>query len=103
MKGLIRGHGEAAHYFLDDREVTREEFFAAFPPVASTSGEGLIGFEPLASDALAVHPRQVAEATELAKERGVPTEFLPDGRPVFTSSRHFRQYAKLHGFFHKGY
>lgn len=58
---------------------------------------------PIKSDAMAVHPDQVPEARELAKKKGVPTDFLPDGRPLFTSSRHFREYARKHGFRHKGY
>lgn len=58
---------------------------------------------PVESDALAVHPSQVEEAREDARKKGVPVEFLPDGRPVFTSSRQFREYAKRYGFRHKGY
>lgn len=58
---------------------------------------------PIKSDALAVHPKQVAEAREDAKRKGVPTEFTQDGRPLFTSSRHFREYARKYGFRHKGY
>ncbi len=103
MRGVIRGHGASARYFLEDVAVSREEFFCAFPPVESAGGDGLVSFRPLASDALAVHPSQIAEAVEDARRKGVPTEFLPDGRPVFLSSRHFREYAKRYGFRHKGY
>ena len=55
------------------------------------------------SEALAVHPEQIPEATELAKKLGVPVEFKPDGRPVFDNSAHFRRYAKRHGYRHRGY
>lgn len=68
------------------------------------SEKALVGWaRPIKSDAMAVHPDQVSEAREDAKRKGVPTEFLPDGRPLFTSSRHFRRYARTYGFRHKGY
>lgn len=68
-----------------------------------SAGACLVSFKPLASIALAVHKKQIKEATELAAKKGVPTDFTTDGRPVFTSSRHFRRYARLHGFQHFGY
>ena len=64
--------------------------------------EGFI-FKPLHSEALAVHPNQIPEAIEVAKRKGVPVEFDKVGRPIFTSSRQFREYAKRHGFRHRGY
>lgn len=70
---------------------------------AGAQSTSLVSFRPVESDALAVHPKQVEEACEDAKKKGVPTEFLPDGRPVFTSSRHFRRYARAYGFRHRGY
>jgi hypothetical protein len=103
MRGVIRGQGARTTFWVDGVRVSRAEFFALFPPVASQSGDGLISFKPLASDALAVHPSQVEEATLDARKKGVPTEFLPDGRPVFTSSRHFQEYARRYGFHHKEY
>lgn len=103
MTGRIIGHGDKTKYMLGNREVTKEEFDQAFPDKPIGNGQGLTSFKPLASDALAVHPSQVSEATEDAKRKGVPTEFMPDGRPVFKSSRHFRDYARQYGFRHKGY
>ena len=46
---------------------------------------------------MAVHPSQVAEAEADAKAKGVPTSFLGDGRPVFTSRGHRREYLKAYG------
>ena len=104
MKGVIRGSGDKTTYLIDGREVTKAQFDEAFPDQAIGTGEGLTSWHrPVVSDALAVHPRQVEEARELAKRKGVPVEFQPDGRPVFTSSRQFRDYARKHGFVHKGY
>jgi hypothetical protein len=103
MTGRIKGMGANQRYYLDGREVPREEFDRAFPPRDCSGGGGLVGFKPLHSDALCVHPAQREEAIEDAKGKGVPTEFDLEGRPVFTSSRHFRDYARRYGFRHKGY
>lgn len=62
---------------------------------------GKCGVKPKASDALAVHASQVEEAREDARKKGVPTDFLPDGRPVFTSRAHQKKYCRAYGFFNK--
>lgn len=53
---------------------------------------------PKLSDALAVHPTQVAEAVADAKKKGVPTSFEADGRPIITSRAHQKAYLKAYGF-----
>ena len=88
-------------YLLDGKEVPAAEYFAHFP--AAESFAGLIPDHhgagwPMASDALAVHPDQIAEARESAQKRGVSTDFLPDGRPVFTDPAHRLKYLKRYGF-----
>ena len=97
MKGVIRGD----RYFLDGREVTKAEFDRAFPD-QSLAGDfgGLSGAStrPKESISLGVHPTQVAEATESARAKGVPTEFKPNGRPVFTSRAHQKAYCRAYGF-----
>lgn len=109
MRGAIKGKGDQTTYWLEGRQVNKAEFDAVFPEKLESGGEysppgaSLISFKPMPSDALGVHPKQRAEAEALAKFRGVPTEFGADGRPIFTSSRHFREYAKKHGFRHMGY
>lgn len=50
------------------------------------------------SDALAVHPDQVKEATDHAKKCGVPTQYRPDGKPIIVSCAHQKALAKLSGF-----
>ncbi|HPP02744.1 MAG TPA: hypothetical protein PLX83_19330 [bacterium] len=52
---------------------------------------------PLLSDAAGVHPSQIREAEEHATRNGVPTQFTPDGRAIFTSPTHRRKYLKLIG------
>lgn len=97
MRGVIRGHGESTTYWIDGRPVTKAEFDVAFPD-KPMGPEALIGWKPVISDALAVHPRQVQEATENAKAKGVPTDFLPDGRPILTSRSHRKAYLRAYGF-----
>ncbi len=102
---------DGTHYYLGGAEVTEAEYRAEYPPIVesgerknSPAGSSLVGWaRPVVSTALGVHPKQVEEARALAKAKGVPVEFQADGRPVFTSSRQFREYARKHGFIHMGY
>lgn len=100
MRGVIRGWAERATYWIDGQQVSKEAFDAAFPPVRSEPGDtaAFFGWKPIVSDALAVHPDQVTEAVQDAKQKGVPTEFLPDGRPILTSRSHRKAYLKAYGF-----
>jgi len=63
------------------------------------AGASFRGFKPIKSDALAVHPAQVKEAEADAKKKGVPVEFMKDGRPVFTSRSQRKRYMQIYGFF----
>lgn len=102
MKGVIRGHGDKVVYLIDGREVSRAEFDEAFPDKPIGDGTGLCGWKELHSEGAAVHPKQIKEAAELAKSRGVPTNFDSQGRPVFTSRTHRKQYLQAHGMFDRG-
>lgn len=101
MTGRIRGN----RYFLDNREVTKPEFDAAFPDRSLTDGDfgGLTGksTRPKLSDALAVHPKQVKEATEDATRKRVPTEFAADGRAIIRSRAHQKAYIRKYGWHNK--
>jgi hypothetical protein len=90
-------------YFLGDREVAREEFDAAFPDKGLSGGDALLpahtpGRWPMPSEALAVHPSQVAEATERARKHGIGAEYLPDGTCVLASRGDRKKLLKLEGF-----
>ncbi len=102
MVGRIVGSGEKTRYLIDGYEVTKAAFDRQFPDQPMGDGSGLLGLsKPHPSDALAVHPRQVAEAVENAKLKGVPTEFLPDGRPLMRSRQHQKEYIKAYGFYNR--
>lgn len=93
---------ETPVFYIDNREVTEAEFRAAFPdaPVVEVKGPLRTGKSwPLISDALGVHPKQVAEAIESARAKGVPTEFTAKGQPIFTSRAHRTAYCRVYGFY----
>lgn len=107
---VIYGHGGNRTYFINDMEVTEAEWHARFPSrIEDLLAQGVStksmtpGKWPIASEALAVHKDQIPEAIETAKQKGVPTTFDKDGRPLMTSPEHFQQYANAHGFKHRGY
>lgn len=106
MTFRIVGHGDKKKHLIDGQEVTEAEFYERLnpPPFDAGDGSGLIAWHnPIASDGLGVHPKQIPEAMEVAKRAGVPVEFTPSGEPIMRSSRQFRAYAKVRGMVHKGY
>jgi hypothetical protein len=101
MKGrIIFGeNGQPDRFILDKKEVTEAEFREQFPYKPIGDGTGLCGFSPITSDALSVHPKQVKEAMEDAAKKGVPTDFLPDGRPILRTRQHRAEYLKAYGYY----
>lgn len=109
MIAKIRGHGHGKTFWVDGIQVSQEEFWKACPPReggsgddgggGQTCGSSLVGFKPIHSDSLGVHPRQVKKAQESAASKGVPTEFDKKGRPIFTSRLHRKRYCQAYGFF----
>lgn len=92
-------------HFLGGAILSAEEYAAVDPlaPRNVASADGLITFQPVHSLSLRVRPDQIEEARQVAKHKGVPTDFTPDGRPIFNSSRHMRTYAIRHGYRHQDY
>lgn len=102
MTGKIKWTNGKPSYWIDGKQVSVKRFAKLFyKPVEGGQGESLIGWKPLASDALAVRPSQIKEAREDAIKKGVPTDFLADGRPVFRTRQHRANYLKAYGFFDK--
>jgi len=55
---------------------------------------------PLESEACAVHPSQVTEATMDAARNGIPTEFNPrTGGVIFRSKAHRKAYCEHYGYY----
>jgi len=76
----------------DGRRATRD-FVAEHGGFAHSPGNW-----PLLSEAMGVAESQVKEAHAYSVKIGVPTEFTPDGRAVFTCPSHRKRYARAHGF-----
>lgn len=105
MRGRIRQDSRGNKtFYLDGVEVSEEEFRAAFPDKPIGAGAIRVWNQPIHSEALGVHPDQIPEAMDEDKKLGVGgVEYDHHGRPIFTSSKQFRKYAKAYGKVHKGY
>ena len=73
--------------------MTRKRYEKEFPdkPIGDFVGNWK---NEVLSDALGVHSSQAKEAEAEARALGVPTEYLPDGRPVIRSTAHRRELLK---------
>jgi hypothetical protein len=107
MKGHFIYHRDGSvTCFLEGKEVTREEFDAAFPAKLDDlleEGQAPDGHRPSAwpmiSDALAVHPKQIEQAMERNKRMGVAgVEYLQDGRAVLKDRGMRRDLNRVEGF-----
>lgn len=90
-------------YLLDGKEVTHDEFWAAYQAgLPGIPGEGPMvpsskGW-PMASEAMSVHPKQIDLAKKLDRQRGAPpTEYNQKGQPIWTSEDHKRKFNRAHG------
>jgi hypothetical protein len=89
-------------YFIDNVEVTEDEYRQHFKPAERISFMcSAPGIWPLRSEALAVHPDQIGEATVSAIKRGVATDFDRSGAPIFRTRGHRTAYMKAYGFHDK--
>lgn len=105
MKGrvVMRGLKEEGRwkYYLDGKEVSAEEYDAAFPdkPMARAGKCSLVGWsKPILSDALAVHPKQIGQVMERNKKRGLHVEYETEyGRPILKSREERRKLMEISG------
>lgn len=88
-------------YYIDEKEVTREEFDAAFPNRVDQllkTGQMLPAHTttcwPMISEAAAIHPEQIAEATEWNKKMGDHVKYTSTGEAIFTSRRQRKEHLK---------
>jgi hypothetical protein len=59
---------------------------------------GKRGEWPLRSYAMSVGEGQIQEAIAHDRKLGVPTNYLPDGRPEIRNASHYRKYRRAHGY-----
>jgi hypothetical protein len=87
------------HYYLDNREVSEQEYRDRYPlpePGDASFVANAGNAWPMKSEGAAVHPSQRAEAIADAEKKGVPTYFDRVGRPVFRSLQHQRNYLRAY-------
>jgi hypothetical protein len=96
------GHGDKTRYYIDGRQVTREEFDQALPdkPIGSFGGH-LPACWPQTMEALAVDPSQVAEANERNRRAGVNVTYDREGMAVIPDRNERRKLIRLEGKFDK--
>lgn len=99
-------------YFIDEKEVSRAEFDAAFPNRVDQllkNGSVLPAHTktcwPMVSEAAAVHPEQIAEATAHNKRMGDGVQYTVGGEAIFTSRGQRKEHLKNIGLHdkHAGY
>lgn len=54
---------------------------------------------PMVSAMAGINPSQIDEFRKFDKQKGVPTEYTPDGDVVFRSRRHRKEYCEAHGLY----
>lgn len=57
------------------------------------------GTWPMTSYAAGICPDEIPKFRKFDKEKGVQTEYTPDGDPIFTSAKHRRKYCEAHGLY----
>lgn len=98
-------YGNPVRYFVNDKEVTKDEYDAAFPSKLAdlfASGETLAAHQsscwPMKSEAMACHPDQIPAIMERDRKAGVPTQRDRAGRPILTSRAHRRALMRVEGY-----
>ncbi len=91
-------------YYVNGEEVTKAEFdvicpskplHAGVPPATLMQTSAAW---PLLSDSMGCDPTQIDHFQNDSIKRGVPTEFDKEGRAIFLSNAHKRDYAKAYGY-----
>ncbi len=103
MRGkVIYGRLGAKQFFVDDVEVTEEEFHATFPTrIEDILASGLLGHSatktcwPMRSRALAVHPKQVDQANARNRRHGLASYYEKDGTAVLPTREERKKLNKL--------
>lgn len=100
MKGRhVSSPGKPDRWYIDNKEVTEAEYNQAFPykPLDLSGNMGLCGWTPIVSEAMCYHPKQVAEAREFYKKKGINVEIRPTGHVVFATRQQRREVLRVNG------
>lgn len=67
--------------------------------VAENAGTQMPSCWPMKSDAMGVHPSQIAETQATLAKHGVSTEFDREGTPILRDRAHRRKHARVFGYY----
>lgn len=108
VERTVRGRKQ---YFIDGRQVEEREFVKAIEKGRGerTLAESISGAQPsrkrhesrgypIKSVALAVTRKRIPEQMKRDAERGVPTEYTKNGRPILRDAAHRKAYLKAYGY-----
>ncbi len=86
-------------YYIDGKEVTRKAYKRAFPdkPLGDNGNFITLWNKPIESNAMAVHPTQIAETVERNRKAGINVDYTPTGEPILRSSRDRQNLMRLEG------
>lgn len=91
-------------YLIDDVEVTRAEFDKHFPSkiedllkAGTTLPSHSTTCWPMRSEALAVHPKQIAEATERNRRHGSSVTYDKDGTAILPDRGERKRIMRIEG------
>jgi hypothetical protein len=101
VRGRIT-YGNPIRYFVNDTEVTEAEFAAAFPPKELVAGDEVLAdstsaWRDFKSEALAVHPDQVAEANTRSKAHNLGVVYDKQGFARIPDRAARRRLMRLEG------
>lgn len=101
---IVYGRSPLKRFYLDDVEVTEEEFHAAVPTRVGDllkAGKPPDGHRPACwpatSWALSVHPKQVKEANARAKRHGIAVRYDATGKCHLSGKGARRDLMRLEG------
>ncbi len=104
MRGQIKYAASGKReFFIDGKPVTEKAFDAAFPAkeIGCTLDAHLPACWPMLSEAMAVHPSQVEEATARNRKHGVNVTYTPSGEAILPDRNERRKLMRLEGFHDK--
>ncbi len=100
-RDYVKIDGTGTHYFLNGREVIEARYKEYYPtPEPISEGEpgtALCSWhKPILSDALAVHPKQIAEVMARNARHGLHVEYEPEhGRPILKDRNQRRELMRI--------
>lgn len=94
--------GTKIRYFIGDKEVTKKKFDKTFPSKPIPMGEEVLtqsttAWDDFTSEAMAVHPKQVAEANHRSKKHGLGVKYDKKGFAHIPDRASRKKLLKLEG------